>query len=75
MSDLDEDESVLHYGNLDTITPAGILDTIKDIDYMLDKLIIESSDYDFLKKHFKITRNGLKNKFIVANSIMKRIKE
>ena len=41
MNDLDEDESVLHYGNLDTITPAGILDTIKDIDNMLEKSIVE----------------------------------
>ena len=50
MSYLDEDESVLHYGNLDTIAPAEIVETIKDIDIMLEKLIVESSDYNFLMK-------------------------
>ena len=35
--DLDEDESVLHYGNPNNITYVEILDTIKDSANMLEK--------------------------------------
>ena len=60
MSDLDEDEKVLHNENSDTIISPKILDTIKDIDKMLQKSIVESSDYVFLKKNLIMTRNELK---------------
>ena len=73
MSGLDEDESVLQYGNPDTITSAEILDTIKDIDTMLEKSIVESSDYYFLKKTLITPRNGLKKKYIVTNNSRKRV--